>query len=133
MATRILQIILGIAGLGALALGILIWTTGMNVYAIHMLCGLIVALTLLVGGILAVTTRELRIWGIVGIIYALIVPVFGITQFNILPGNLHWLIQTAHLLVGLGAIALAGNLITRSLALKRMGSNGATARSQIAR
>ncbi|GLV55129.1 hypothetical protein KDH_19760 [Dictyobacter sp. S3.2.2.5] len=133
MATRILQVILGVAGLGALALGILIWTMGLNVYAIHMLFGLIVALTLLVGGILAVTTRELRIWGIVGIIYALIVPVFGVTQFGILPGGLHWLIQTAHLLVGLGAIALAGNLVTRSLALKRMGSNGAATRSQIVR
>ncbi|WP_201361420.1 hypothetical protein [Dictyobacter formicarum] len=132
MATRILQIILGIVGLGALALGLLIWTMGLNLYAIHMLFGLLVTLTLLVSGILAVTTRELRIWGIVGIVYAPIVPIFGLTQFNILPGNLHWLIQTAHMLVGLGAIALAGNLGTRALARKRAAS-GTAVESQIAR
>ncbi len=34
-----------------------------------------------------------------------IVPAFGLTQDMIFVGNLHWLIQTAHLLVGIGAMA----------------------------
>ena len=36
-----------------------------------------------------------------------------------LVGNLHWLIQTLHLLVGIGAIALTGLLGVRYRTLKR--------------
>ncbi len=61
----------------------------------------------------------MRIWGIVGIVYALIVPVFGLTQSGILTGNLHWLIQTAHMLVGIGAIVLTGIMSTRYMTLKQ--------------
>lgn len=118
MTTRIIQIILGIAGLGALLLGLLDWIANIDLINIHMLFGLIVTLTLLVMSIIAVSTRGMRIWGVVGIVYALIVPVFGLTQSGILIGNLHWLIQTAHMLVGIGAIVLAGIMSTRYLTLK---------------
>lgn len=118
MTTRIIQIIIGIAGLGALTLGLLIWIANIDLISIHMLFGLIVALTLLIMSIIAVSTRGMRIWGIVGIVYALIVPVFGLTQFGILIGNLHWLIQTAHMLVGIGAMVLAGIMSARYAKLK---------------
>ena len=39
-------------------------------------------------------------------IYALVVPVFGLTQTLILIGDVHWLIQVAHLLLGIGAMVL---------------------------
>jgi hypothetical protein len=119
ITTRIIQIISGVAGLGALLLGLLIWIANMNLISIHMLFGLIVTLTLLIMSIIAVSTRGLRIWGVIGIVYALIVPVFGLTQFNILTGNLHWLIRTAHMLVGIGALALTGTMSARYMALKR--------------
>src|SRR5436190_6950373 len=96
-----------------------------------MLFGLIVTLTLLVMSIIAVSTRGMRAGGIAGIIYALIVPVFGVTQFDILTGNLHWLIQIAHMLVGIGAVALAGAISTRYTALKRTITKPAT-ESQVA-
>ena len=118
ITTRIIQIISGIAGLVALLLGLLDWIANIDLINIHMLFGFIVALTLLVMSIIAVSTRGMRIWGIVGIVYALIVPVFGLTQSGMLIGNLHWLIQTAHMLVGIGAIALAGIMSTRYLTLK---------------
>jgi uncharacterized integral membrane protein len=41
------------------------------------------------------------------------------TQFNILPGSMHWLIQVLHLLVGLGAIVLMGITGARYLSLKQ--------------
>ena len=116
---RILRIILSIVGLVALLLGLAIWIMNIDLINIHMLFGLLVTLTLLVSSILALTTRALRIWGIIGVIYAIIIPVFGLSQFNILTGDLHWLIQTAHMLVGIGAIVLAGVMITRYIALKR--------------
>ena len=120
ITTRVIQIIIGIAGLGALLLGLLIWIANVNVTSIHMLFGLIVTLTLLVMSIIAVSTRGMRIWGIAGIVYALIVPVFGLAQFDILTGNLHWLIRTAHMLVGIGAMALAGIMSARYKALKHI-------------
>jgi hypothetical protein len=119
MMTRIIQIILSIAGLGALTLGLLFWIANINLVGIHMLFGIIVALTLLVMSIIAVSTRGMRIWGIVGIVYALIVPIFGLTQSSILTGNLHWLIRTAHMLVGIGALVLAGIMSVRYASLKQ--------------
>ena len=118
MTTRIIQIISGIAGLGALTLGLLFWIANIDLINIHMLFGLLVTLTLLVMSIIALSTRCMRIWGIVGIVYALIVPVFGLTQTGILTGGLHWLIQTAHMLVGIGAIVLTGTMSARYMTLK---------------
>src|SRR5258708_17281283 len=106
MDKRIIPVILGIAGLGALLLGLLFWIANIDLISIHMLFGLIVTLTLLVMSIIAVSTRGMRIWGIVGIVYAFIVPVFGLTQSGILTVNLHWLIQTAHMLFVIAAIFL---------------------------
>jgi hypothetical protein len=117
---RTLQVAGGLAGLGAFALGLTIWLTGLDtIIGIHMLFGLIVVFLLLIIGIMAATKQELRILGIVSIIYALIVPLLGVTQFNILPGSLHWLIQALHLLVGLGAVVLMGIAGTRYLTLKQ--------------
>ncbi len=114
-----MQIIVGIAGLGALTLGLLFWVANIQLISIHMLFGLIVALTLLVISFIAIFSKDTRIWGIAGVVYALIVPAFGLTQSRILTGNLHWLIQTLHLLIGLGAIVLAGSIGARSMQVKR--------------
>jgi hypothetical protein len=119
MTARILQIVVGIAGLCALVLGLLIWIANSDLTDIHMLFGLLVTLGLLVMSILALTARGLRIWGMVGIVYAIIVPIFGESQSTMLVGNLHWLIQTLHTLVGIGAIALTGFLGARYRTLKR--------------
>jgi uncharacterized membrane protein len=119
MTARILQIVVGIAGLCALVLGLFIWITNIDLSDIHMFFGLLVTLGLLVMSIIALTSRELRIWGVVGIVYAIIVLIFGVSQSNMLVGNLHWLIQTLHLLVSLGAIVLTGYLSARSRTLKR--------------
>jgi uncharacterized membrane protein len=126
MTARILQIIVGIAGLCALVLGLFIWITNVDLTDIHMLFGLLVTLGLLVMSIIALIARELRIWGIVGIIYALIVLIFGVTQVNLLAGNLHWLIETLHTLVGIGAIALTSMIGARYTRLKRNAAQPAT-------
>ena len=118
IAVRIIQWIGGLAGLGALALGLLFWIAQIDFISVHMLFGLIVALSLVILGIVAVFTRGMRLLGAVGIVYALIVSVFGLRQATLLVGSMHWLIQTAHLLVGLGALALMGIIGTRYLRLK---------------
>ncbi len=119
MTARILQIIVGLAGLCALVLGLLSWIANIDLTDIHMLFGLLVTLGLLVMSIIALTARGLRIWGMVGIVYGIIVLIFGVSQSTMLVGHLHWLIQTLHLLVGIGAIVLTGALGARYRALKR--------------
>ncbi len=119
MTARLLQIVVGIAGLCALVLGLFIWIANSDLTDLHMLFGLLVTVGLLVMSIIALTARGLRIWGMVGIVYALIVLIFGVSHSNLLVGNLHWLIQTLHTLVGLGAIVLTGALGARYRTLKR--------------
>ncbi len=106
-AVRIISWIARIALMATMVLGLLFWITQISFIGIHMLLGLTGALSLLVLGTVAVWTRGIRLLGAGSMIYALIVPTFGLTQSMILVGNLHWLIQTAHLLVGIGAMALA--------------------------
>ncbi len=119
MTARILQIIVGIAGLCALVLGLVIWIANIDLTDIHMLFGLLVTLGLLVMSIIALTARGLRIWGLAGIVYAIILLVFGESQSNMLAGNLHWLIQALHTLIGIGAIVLTGALGARYRTQKR--------------
>jgi hypothetical protein len=78
-----------------------------------MLFGLVVALALLILAVMAVFTTGLGRLGAIGIVYALVVPIFGATQQLILVGDLHWLVESAHLAVGFGALALIGTLSTR--------------------
>jgi len=104
---RPFRIIATIAALVAVAFGMGTYTHA-DFTDIHMLFGLIVALTLLILAVIAVFSSGLRRLGALGIVYAFIVPIFGVTQQMILAGDLHWLVETAHLVVGFGALALIG-------------------------
>jgi hypothetical protein len=84
--------VLRIAGSVALVLGLLIWTIQLDVVSLHMLFGLLVALALLVISILAALTGPLRVLGLIGIVYAFILPLLGLNQETRLVGNLHWII-----------------------------------------
>jgi hypothetical protein len=116
---RLIRGIAVVAGLGALTLGLLFWIAQVNLISIHMVFGLTVALSLLIIGTVGVFTRGMRLVASLGVVYALIVPAFGLTQATLLLGSLHWLIQTAHLLVGLGALTFIAVLSTRYLRIKR--------------
>ncbi len=91
---RIVQWVTGIVGLGALVLGLMFWIAHIDLISLHRLLGFIVAIGLLVMSLIAVSTRGMRVLGLVGVVYAFILPVFGLTQQTLLVGDLHWLIQT---------------------------------------
>lgn len=110
---RVFVWIARIAGLGALVLGLLFWIAQIDLISFHMLFGLTLAISMLVLSIIMLFTRGMRVLGIVGIIYTFVLPIFGETQITLLVGNLHWLIQTAHMLVGLGALAFVQLLYAR--------------------
>jgi hypothetical protein len=94
-----------------------------------MLFGLIVALALLILAVLAVFTTGLARLGAIGTVYALVMPIFGVTQQTILVGDLHWLVETAHLAVGFGAVALIGTISAR-LVLSRQTARHASGQPQ---
>lgn len=119
VAVRIIVWIARVTGLGALALGLLFWIFQIGFITLHMLFGLTLTLSLLVLSIVLVCTRGMRLLGAAGVVYALIIPVFGLTQATLLVGSMHWLIQTAHLLVGIGALALVQLMSVRYMRLKR--------------
>src|ERR1700730_5108566 len=118
-AIRIILWVSRVAGLVALLLGLLHWITNSNIVSIHMLFGIIVALDLLALGIFLLITPHMRLLGLTSIIYAIILPIFGLTQAQLLIGGLHWLIQIAHLLVGIGALAFIQTISLRYERLKR--------------
>jgi hypothetical protein len=122
---RPLRIIATISALLAVAFGMGTYTHA-DLTNIHMLFGLIVALTLLILSVIAIFTNGLRRLGIIGIVYAFIVPIFGVKQQLILVGNLHWLIETAHLAVGFAALALIGAIAGRLTRRKTVLSKTAT-------
>jgi hypothetical protein len=107
-----------LAGIGAMTLGLLHWFFRISFIEIHVLFGLLITLALLIPGIVAVFTKGLRVLGAIAIVFALIVPVFGITQMQILVGDFHWLIRVAHLLVGVAAVSLTERICQRLLGLK---------------
>src|SRR6185312_2906007 len=85
----------------------------MSLLPVHMLLGglfVICLWTLSVLGFLAPGTRALAV---VVFIWSLVVPALGVEQLSLLPGSYHWVIQTAHLLVGIIAMGLGHSLARR--------------------
>lgn len=107
-----------LAGIAALLLGLFFWITSMDVINVHMIFGLMLALSLLVLGIIMLCTRGARLVGVAGIGYALLLPAFGLAQARLLMEHMHWLIQFAHLCVGIGAGVLVQGISVRYRRLK---------------
>jgi hypothetical protein len=107
MAVRITLMVLRVVVLLALILGLLMWFgVGGALVPVHMLLGILVVLSLWVLGGFAFTIKGGIGLGIGAIVWGLIVLLFGLNQRTILVGDLHWLIQVIHLLLGLAAAGL---------------------------
>ena len=110
-AATVIQILVRIAGLTQIVLGVLFWTGNMlTLISVHMLVGSVLVLLLwslagmsLLAGVNRGRAALALVWGVV-------VVALGMTQNQILPGSAHWVIQVAHLLVGLAAIGMAEGL-----------------------
>ena len=120
--TRFVQIGATLAALVAVSLGLGTYSNA-DLTPLHIGFGVVVTLALLVLSLMAVLTGELRRLGVVGIIYALLLPLFGATHAMIWPGDWHWLVQAAHLMVSFGAIPFIDNLRRRYMNLKRPAAN----------
>ena len=116
ITANVLRILVSAIGVVMIVLGLLFWTG--NAFALlplHMLLGIALVLMLWIIAVMALVARVNPILALIALVWGLIVPILGITQDQLLPGSLHWLIQALHLLVGLVAIALA-NILARQIA-----------------
>ncbi|HEY7342543.1 MAG TPA: hypothetical protein VH591_16840 [Ktedonobacterales bacterium] len=115
ITANVLRILVSAIGVIMIVLGLLFWTgDAFALLPLHMLLGITLVLMLWVIAVMALVARVNPILAVVALIWGLIVPILGITQFQLLPGSLHWIIQALHLLVGIVAIALA-NILARQI------------------
>lgn len=119
-ASKLLSWILRIAFLVALGLGLALWSgRGYAYLRLHMWLGFIVTFALLLLVILSFISRVSPALPFVALLWAVALPVIGIAQLRILPGHNHWVIQTMHLILGLGAIGL-GEVIAKRILLRNV-------------
>ncbi|MGZ3680688.1 MAG: hypothetical protein ACXWQR_19490 [Ktedonobacterales bacterium] len=120
IATTIAQLFIRIAGPIMIILGLLFWTgNALFLIPLHMTIGLLLVLALLTLALTAAISRVNPGFVALVAIWSLILPALGLTQERLLPGAAHWLIQTLHLLVGIGAIALGEQLARRIKAVRK--------------
>ncbi len=107
-----------IAGLAALVLGLLLWDGKLiGALNLHMTLGAIVAATVAILAVYAITARARIPLGMVGLLWAVLTVYLGMAQNRLMPGSNHWIVSVSHLVLGIGAIGLAEALagaITRA-------------------
>lgn len=102
------------AGVLQIALGLLFWADIATLLVpVHMLIGLVFVLSLWALAVLA--TRRgagAALPGLAGV-WGVVIVALGVTQTEILRGDLHWIVEVTHLVVGLAGIAIAELLVRR--------------------
>ena len=121
IAATALQWLIRLLAVVQVILGVLFWTgNALTFIPLHMLSGLLLVLALWVQAGLALRGGVHFGLPAFAVVWGVFVIVLGMTQFSILPGDLHWIIQVLHLAVGVAAVgqaeALARRTITRSSA-----------------
>jgi hypothetical protein len=99
-------------GLTLIALGLLIWAdVGGGVRSIHILIGIVLVVSLAATAALALRAGVRPILPAIAVGWGLLTIAFGLTQAQLLPGDLHLVVEVAHLLVGLVAMGLGEVLV----------------------
>jgi hypothetical protein len=109
-ASTVLMWLTRASGLAQLVLGLLLWSGNMALLATHIPNGFLFVLLLEVQAAIAAWAGVNWRLVVFAVLYGLFVPYFGMTQSQLLPGDLHWVVQVAHLLVGVAAMAVAERL-----------------------
>src|SRR5258708_24780755 len=92
------QMLVRVCGLIQIVLGLLFWTGSvLTLVPVHMLVGLILVLSLWTLAFIGARSRVQPGFVAVVFVWGLILPVFGLSQGQILTGSAHWLIQALHL------------------------------------
>ncbi len=119
VVTTITRMFIRIAGAIMIILGLLFWTDNAEfLIPLHMTIGLVLVLALWTLSIIAALSGVNPGLIALVVVWSLVMPALGLTQQRLLPGSAHWLIQTLHLLVGIGALALGEQLARRIIAAR---------------
>src|SRR5581483_11257968 len=115
-AATVTRMLVRITGPLLIVLGILFWTgNALALIPIHMLLGLTLVISLWILAFVAARS-SVNPWLVaLAAVWGAIVPVFGVTQDQILVGSAHWVIRVLHLAVGIVAMVLADQLARRIL------------------
>jgi hypothetical protein len=102
------QWVVRIAGVLLLLSGLLFWTgdAPRSLVPAHMLLGVILVLALLLLAVLASQQGAPIGLAAGSAVVALVVLALGWTQTSLLPGGTHWVVQAAHLLLGMAAVGM---------------------------
>jgi len=108
MVIRIASAVLSLAGLLALASGLLYWTgTAVNLIQLHMLLGFLAVGALWVVGVgqLFATAGS---WGIAtaALLVGAATAVVGLMQASLIVGDFHWIVEVFHLILGILTIGV---------------------------
>ena len=118
--SSISQMVIRIFGLIQLILGVIVWVTDAgSLIMIHILVGSIFTLTLLVVVFQAFRAGVLPWMVILALVWALILPVWGLAQEQIFPASYFWVSRVLHLLCGVGAIGL-GEMLSAQMSKKSL-------------
>ena len=113
-ATTAAQMLVRLTGLILIVLGILFWTGNADALVpLHMLIGFVLVISLWALAIIAAGAGVAPGLVALSVPWGLLLPILGLTQTRLLPGDSHWVIQVLHLLVGLCAIGLGETLAAR--------------------
>ena len=109
-----------VPGVGAQLQEWLYWIANSSSFIFtHMVLGIAFALLLLALSLIELLSGRMRLLGASGIGYTLILTALGFTQTGLLVGPMHWLIQTAHVVIGFGALVLVQVISVRDARLRR--------------
>jgi hypothetical protein len=109
--TFIVRILNRLFGTATLVLGITFWTGhALQLIPLHMLTGSLVVLGLWAIALSSLRRPGLRGLSVFAIIWGAVVPLLGIFQYQILPGDSHWVISVVHLIAGMIAMGLTDRL-----------------------
>jgi len=101
-------------GIALVVLGILFWTGhALSLLPLHTALGGLFVICMWVLAVLGLLAPATRGFALLVLVWSLVVPALGVEQLSLLPGSDHWVIQAAHLLVGIIAMGLAHSLARR--------------------
>ncbi|MBO0709046.1 MAG: hypothetical protein J2P44_11850 [Candidatus Dormibacteraeota bacterium] len=110
----VLQMIIRVLWVLNIVLGILFVTGNLDqLVMLHETFGILIATSLLILSILAMIRARAVVLGAAGIVIAILLPVVGMGQLDVVGGSARLTVEIIHVLVALVAIALAEMLGAR--------------------
>jgi len=96
-----------VSGLVLLVLGAAIWTGNADaLIGIHMFVGLVLVLALWTLAATAYRAGVSPTFVLLAAAWGVLMPALGVAQENLLEGDSHWVVEVAHLAIGIVAIGL---------------------------